>query len=658
MTSQPLPSTASAPRPGPSQRRRAPATTPPPPSTHHATNRPNIHQHVSYLSPTQTDSPYPPLPASLSLLPRTTQHDAPAFLPILAAPAYAPLDAWHHVMDDLIRHPERNSSNILRADILEQQTCDSTSSNDADIDGYRPIKRIRRSILPRRPGLDWEMHQECTLYHRTDPLDASSIREAVVVYTPIASPQARQRFSEGWIDDPTRRLSFPSHEEQIPFYHPKVRAIAFRYFVSQPQPQSQHDGAEAAASSHDDDAERSLPIFGTHSIALVPFGPDQSAALPPTHRLARISLHLVTTLHTHTWGRTHNYVKRVHHDVVVPREAFQDLYLQLKARHASHLIATWAERTDPSKHVFEDLGIAAFLILLWRKWWGDATTGPPGGFVDVGCGNGLLVWILNQEGFQGHGFDLRARRSWATYGDGADLREHKFHVPRFVARRLERAGEGEDEGKTEPASTAEAVNGDEGDGDDDDDEAVANLFPPHCFLIGNHADELTPWLPLLSTSLGLTTGCSGFINIPCCPFMLGGDKFTSMRYIPIERDDIVPLLFPHHPSSSSLSEEEEKRVEETVTAMQRGPTSTEGGESRNGAYLSYLSHLHVNLGWTMEKEALRIPSTKNWCIVGRNLFLDSVDDVEHRRRMRTELRKRCIDAVSATTTSWSPRVGI
>ena len=47
-----------------------------------------------------------------------------------------------------------------------------------------------------------------------------------------------------------------------------------------------------------------------------------------------------------------NYKKRVIHDCLVPREAYQDLYLVMRERH-KHLVEQWRETTDPLKHVYE-----------------------------------------------------------------------------------------------------------------------------------------------------------------------------------------------------------------------------------------------------------------------------------------------------------------
>jgi len=59
----------------------------------------------------------------------------------------------------------------------------------------------------------------------------------------------------------------------------------------------------------------------------------------------------------------------------------------------------------------QDVAIAAFLMLLWKEMYPpilsnpereganewDSWGRPPGGFIDLGCGNGLLVHILISE---------------------------------------------------------------------------------------------------------------------------------------------------------------------------------------------------------------------------------------------------------------------
>lgn len=43
-------------------------------------------------------------------------------------------------------------------------------------------------------------------------------------------------------------------------------------------------------------------------------------------------------------------------------------------------------------------------------------------FVDMGCGNGLLVHILNSEGYNGVGLDVRSRKMWAQYPQSTVLK--------------------------------------------------------------------------------------------------------------------------------------------------------------------------------------------------------------------------------------------
>jgi len=66
--------------------------------------------------------------------------------------------------------------------------------------------------------------------------------------------------------------------------------------------------------------------------------------------------------------------------------------------------------------VYEDVAIATYLLLLWKQE--RLQRGTPNAhqtFVDLGCGNGLLVHILTSEGHQGVGLDVRKRKIWDLY---------------------------------------------------------------------------------------------------------------------------------------------------------------------------------------------------------------------------------------------------
>ncbi len=214
------------------------------------------------------------------------------------------------------------------------------------------------------------------------------------------------------------------------------------------------------------------------------------------------------------------YKKRVLHDVIIPKEEFHAQYSQLKAKY-SHWVRDWSEKTDPVKFVFEDILISAFLLCLW------AGTVPSESkrkfhFVDLGCGNGFLTHILTQEGFSGMGIDLRRRKIWSKFcADGACLEERMI-------------------------------------------DAKNELFDAE-WIIGNHADELVPHIPMIAAR-----SRAKFFVLPCCFFDLEGKKFT---------------------------------------------LSCKGGRYAN--FLIYLERIIKESGWKIERETLRIPSTKNIAFIGR-----------------------------------------
>ena len=272
------------------------------------------------------------------------------------------------------------------------------------------------------------------------------------------------------------------------------------------------------------------------------------------------------------------------HDQVISQERFQNLYAVLKGKYAKGLIQGWMESTDSSKHVFEDLGIAAFLIELWKDMYlpisasenelkedtTDTRREFPG-FVDIGCGNGLLVYILNKEGYRGWGFDARSRKSWAQYTlpsnespSGNNL-EQRLLVPSVVHIPQD----------AYDLPESKIHNGE---------------FPDGQFLISNHADELTPWTPIISILSAYRASTSGdtkdtnltnpFISIPCCSHSL-----TGARYRP--------------PPPRKLPRNEGK------------------GQSSYASLVDWTEQIAEECGWVVEREMLRIPSTRNTCLLGR-----------------------------------------
>jgi len=91
------------------------------------------------------------------------------------------------------------------------------------------------------------------------------------------------------------------HPSILPYYHPSVSQLAFRYL------------------NH----EQMLQI------EVVP-RPDTPTDL--NSRLFRTCLSLLETLHRCGWGLVTNYKKRVIHDCLVPRDTCQDLYLVMRER--------------------------------------------------------------------------------------------------------------------------------------------------------------------------------------------------------------------------------------------------------------------------------------------------------------------------------------
>lgn len=250
---------------------------------------------------------------------------------------------------------------------------------------------------------------------------------------------------------------------------------------------------------------------------------------------------------------------------LVNMQEYTQLYQELKIKYGKPLVKMWPEGTDPLKFVYEDVGIATYLLLLWKKEREKKGTTEYQSFVDLGCGNGLLVYILSSEGHPGLGIDLRRRKIWDLFPSNIKLQE----------------------GIVEPSDRS--------------------LFPGYDWLIGNHSDELTPWLPVIAAKSSDNTR---FFVLPCCPHDFDC-KFRRTR-----------------PGMSIYSE-----------------------------YLEYVKEVGAVCGYDIWQDRLRIPSTKRVCFVGQERTVKSKDfpqlfeRIEDFVRKRNELNSTALKTINGSNTN-------
>ena len=523
-----------------------------------------------------SSSPQPADPSSFqprdcTALPPTISQPNEHWLTILDSPCTFSAAIFRAVMLNLIRNPNITSTHLFRADILYDSDTDPDAALvphmqahlrpiPCALPGFTTARTLVRTLVPRNPQLDAPLVQTCHFLSRTPDVAAADDDDTdqLVVYIPHVSAAAT-----------------------MPFYHPAVARVAF----------TRH-----AARSSDDDPRISL------SYALFPDSPLSA-------RTTRTALKLLATLHRHGQGRRAGYVKRVQLDRVVPQRRFQETYARLKARHGRWLARRWVEPTDPAKHVFEDIAIAAFLIELWRDMYGggdsdgggdadaeagDADSPPPRfpGFVDLGCGNGVLVYVLVSEGYAGWGLDARARKTWGIFPPGVRARlARRVLVPAVLgARSASSSPLADTPDKDDTPDTPDTASAASADDPSSPPPTHNGLFPPHTFLIANHADQLTAWTPLLAH-----LSRSAFLAIPCCSHDLSGARFR--------------FAASHAPSSAP------RRPQEGESGSLARPA---GQPSAYATLCAYVARLAREAGFAVQGETLRIPSTRNWGVVGRD----------------------------------------
>jgi len=377
----------------------------------------------------------------------------------------------------------------------------------------------------------------------------------------------------------------------------------------------------------------------------------QSELSIPDVKLQRTLLRLSTIILKHSYGQSNGYQKRVHHDLIVPQREYQNTYSRLKETYANKLVSDWREETDAIKHVFEDLAIAAFLIEFWRGEYailplcerrGGEGKGRFPGFVDVGCGNGLLVYLLSLEGYDGFGIDGRKRKSWEMYTEDImkDRLKEKIIVPWILnARRDEKMVEERliDDGR----------------------------FDEGTFIISNHADELSLWTPLLAF-----LNNSPFVAIPCCSHDFTGMRFRAPRVLRSNG-----RVHKKSNTDSNVGQDDQIQEKEQSDKQRNGAESgslkdlrnEQAGTGKKGqvsAYASlceYITLVSKQVDYNVEREMLRIPSTRNACILGRPK-ISTENQTLTLEQKEDHVRKLLIDQtgleISAISTEWLTRAGL
>lgn len=547
----------------------------------------------------------------------------------------SPPAAMEELSNFLLANPHLNASHLFRADILfdssgelktprekerllalksgvlnaedeesSREENDGSTAKEAqqkfppvDIEGLELTKTVVLTLIPRNLNLDKPMDQTCHFYKGTIVSPGKTVERLLYIRYPH-------------IDS----------VEDMPFYHPRIRGFAFMYEFEKENESSASESIDAGK--------------GTLSLHILPFPATEDFDPFPTRlertlqallntqvRLARSPKPTSTTPGSpgpskQQADESYNPLK----DNLLPRHLIQNTYTRLKLTYAQDLCQNWAETTEPSKHVFEDLAITAFLIELWRNMYGvapkagqddgrtnekdeKASTFP--GFVDVACGNGVLVYILLMEGYKGWGFDARRRKTWAIFPDWVQQKlQESLYIPKPFAAAA--SSQGEREGGISELDGIEYHTGD---------------FPRDTFIISNHADELTVWTPLMA-ALACPEAPLPFISIPCCSHSLSGARY---RYPP-------PKKQKNKPAKDDETDKEEKEEEQPATgdlkalreAKIAASTSQPGADLDSSAVLNSMygsltaktMSIAAEIGYDVERTLLRIPSTRNMGVVG------------------------------------------
>lgn len=574
--------------------------------------------------------------------------------------------AFHSVVDALLENPNLNSSHLFRADIIfdntgilktnqekEEFCCiehsskewdckeERSTANEEDDDkalpplnfvGFELRRTVLRRLIPRKPQLDRPLLQTCHIYTtnvehlpKSDETICDGSHDQQCACQLSGEKLNNRLLYKQSIACVSQHLvvyrphADPSTGSDMPWYHPPLKFLAFLYSRDSPSDSGQQKESGNTLSVH---------------FQLFPAKVSTEESPSITDRVHRTLLSLLSTfvrlarntpVHLDAINGEERAmpISATQHikDNIIPEHLVQNTYSRLKAQYAARLINRWVEKTDPAKHVFEDLSIAAFLIELWRRMYGSNFLDFRG-FVDIACGNGMLVYILIMEGFRGWGFDARARRTWSTLPDTvtAHLKE-MVCIPRPFLEALQ--------------SREYALR--------EDLPITDGIFEKDTFIISNHADELSTWTPLLAT-LSCLESPLPWLAIPCCSHALSGAAYRYPSSTPQSTSVNAGQDFrkSQHDMDSPHDDDEQPQTGD-LTALRalrnENRACLESGKS-NAASSKYASLVNqviylakgVDPTDDVQQTLMRIPSTRNIGLIGGQQRI-----IRHRKAQKNEL---------------------
>ncbi|KAJ5325848.1 hypothetical protein MYU51_001141 [Penicillium brevicompactum] len=324
----------------------------------------------------------------------------------------------------------------------------------------------------------------------------------------------------------------------------------------------------------------------------------------------------------------------------ISSHSIQNTYERLKLKYEADLRQNWAEQLESPNQILEQLSLTACLIELWKDMYGTVpdeksqSPAPFPGFVDIACGNGILVYVLKMEGYKGSGYDACRRKSWETFPPEVQSCLHEQAIipePFLETLVIENIGI-----ETHPG-----------------------VFQPGTFIISDHADELTVWTPILA-ALASPSSPLPFFVIPCCSRSLAGSQF---RY-PSPNGSTVDS--DHHvqkpqPCSGDLRALRAAKMRE----------KTESGflDSMIGSLAAKTACVAGELGCRVEKAWLRTPGAINMALVGCRIEAigncypapdpaASENLIAARLKIREVVERECLEdgGVQAAAQLWLERI--